>query len=481
MSPKAATALVALAAVVVAVAIAAPSSTGLQASAWASASAPDQWEQASDQGKRGALTVDLTGTQGATSPYFIKLRGPAGVSMRPVTLLDAGGEHTGTARAIAGACTPNSTQIAFPRSRSWWCLELENIAAGHELTGVVRSQGEATLVLTVRRRDACLLPLLVLFAGLLAGLLAAFVPAWLRPRVRRNVLERMVAGNRDDSDMHKRIEGLEGWVSTRRARGEDDDSLIADISWTIEYGPAVVSPARAALAREISAVGSSGELPPSLLADAEAIASSPHRISDFYADDGSRLTPHPAELWAVALHRAWEIREEIAQREAAIDGLFPDAEPTSAEAEARGALAVAQERFSALREPRDIGHMDSCLEALANAVARAEILATGPERAAAPPALELALRGAIETITEPRRSLGTLAGRTFRAMFATAIALIVVLAYASFAIMYAVYIPNPLFHSFGDYLTLFSAALGSGAVATALALLGYWRVTDGRG
>jgi hypothetical protein len=38
-----------------------------------------------------------------------------------------------------------------------------------------------------------------------------------------------------------------------------------------------------------------------------------------------------------------------------------------------------------------------------------------------------------------------------------------------------VYEPRPLFHSLADYWLLFTAALGSGAGTTALALLSYWR------
>jgi len=57
----------------------------------------------------------------------------------------------------------------------------------------------------------------------------------------------------------------------------------------------------------------------------------------------------------------------------------------------------------------------------------------------------------------------------------TAVAILVVLAFAGATVWDAAYEPKPAFADFSDYFTLYSAALASGAAAAVLGVLAYWR------
>lgn len=65
-------------------------------------------------------------------------------------------------------------------------------------------------------------------------------------------------------------------------------------------------------------------------------------------------------------------------------------------------------------------------------------------------------------------------------MTLTGIALVITLAFAGATVLKAVYYTNATFSSGWDYFTLFSAALASGAAASVLSLVGYWRPTPSK-
>jgi hypothetical protein len=202
-------------------------------------------------------------------------------------------------------------------------------------------------------------------------------------------------------------------------------------------------------------------------------------MTDFYTLDGGRLSEHPADLWTQAITRAGEIREELAAQKSLIERLAE----TSRQEPGR-MLDAATQRYLGLATPRAVGEMGDCLERLRGSVAQARRVAAaapGLLRTARQPTdlARTATRGAIETLSEPLASRRTLDGRIFRALAATLLIMLLALAYASVTIWSAAYDSNPLFHAFGDYLTMFSAAFGSGAAAMVLALAGNWQVTGG--
>jgi|GEM_PF-2900345 hypothetical protein len=432
---------------------------------------------------QAALAVELSGAQGSRSqPYVIELRAPGVPPTRAAILRDATGQHTGEAIPVTGPCRPNSTPVAFETGEAAWCLRLQDVAVGHELSGTVQDLSGNALTLTVRRRDSFwLVPAVVLLCGLLVGLLAALVPAWLRGHVRGLVLERLLAAN-DTAQEGARIDGLRDWVVDRERDGQDREAIISAVDRVIAHGPELARLARVGLSLAIDIAAAGGELPEALKVHAQrrAAPGSPS-MDEFYASDGSRLGEHPAALWRRAIERAAEIRDELAGEALAIAQL-----PEASRADASGALAAAQERYRRLGSVDQVGRMDDCLDELVAAVGRARAAAAvtpiGLVRTAREPAevvVELATRGALEMVTEPLRSLRTLEGQTFRALLATGVVIALALGYAAVTIWSAVYDSNPLFHAFGDYLALFSAALGSGAAGTVLALIGNWQVTGG--
>lgn len=428
---------------------------------------------------QGALTVEMAGTRGSvTQPDVIEVRGLGIAPTRASTLRDVTGLHTGRAIPLSTPCKPDSRPVAFATGSTPWCVQLSGIAAGHELSGSVKNADGNTLTLTVRRRDAFWWgPAMVLVAGLLVGLLAIAIPARLRRRVRELVLERLLAAN-DRAAGRAHIDGLRDWVHKRRADGQDIETIIAAVDRVLTYGPDLAKLARAHLSAALVAAQSAVELPPPLEARATALATheSPS-IGEFYADDGSKLKVHSADTLATAVTRAAEIGGELAAAQSSIAEL-----PENLAKAAREAFATAQARYVALATPEQVGQMDDCLQTLEDEIARARSAAPGPvglvRTSRGVSAARPATRGPIETVSEPAGGVATLGGRTYAALFATALVALLAISYASVSIWSAAYDSKPLFHGFGDYLTLFSAALGSSAAGSVLALVGYWQVTD---
>jgi hypothetical protein len=438
--------------------------------------------QQASQPAEGNLTVQLTGEQGAGEPYEIALDGH-GEPPRRTTLRDASGQYTGQVTSVPlGRCRPDTTRVAFPDGNRRWCLRLTKVDAGHDLTGTVGGP-EGKLELTVQRRAAFLpYPLLVLIGGLALGILAAWAPQRLRTSVRRIVLERLVKGNAKGTKGDTPIEGLAAWVEARRKHGEDPDTLIPAVHWAIEHGPAVAGLARTNLAAALDETGAGDEPPPRLHDRGREIANGQGvEIGDLYAEDGSRLAEHPADLLTEAVRRAVAIQAEIDGRGRQLTGLQSNSDVE----EARVALKAAQVQYRELGEPSEVGRMDTVLDSLGRAVARARATAQPSGAAlvgaAAEQAVMAAPRGAIAQGTVARQGVGALKPRTALALAVTGAIGLAALVYAGLTIWNEIYDPRPTFDAFGDYLALFSAALGSGAAGTVLGLLGYWQVTDSSG
>jgi hypothetical protein len=203
-----------------------------------------------------------------------------------------------------------------------------------------------------------------------------------------------------------------------------------------------------------------------------------NRIEDFYTADGTEVEPHPADAQAAAIDALVAAGTALDGLQSAITGIDEPRRTAFAHsiARIRDDLKIATHPQLDSIAARIEGLHSKIEDALIESPAPAQ----GPERAGrgatgvpAIPRLELWRPSAI---TSPKL---TAAAResllATRAMALTAVAILVTWTYAFFSIKHATYDPKPLFAGFGDYLELFSAALGSGAAATVLGLLSDWR------
>jgi hypothetical protein len=422
-----------------------------------------------------ALSIQLYGDQGSGSqPYTVLTYGPPNPPTGAIVVRDATGLEKGTVVVQRGTCRPAIRPISFAAGSTPWCLALRFVDAGAELTGTLRSATGGTLALTIRKRDDLWgWPMGVVIAGLLAGALAASVPRWLRERVRATVLERLVKNDGTDT-RRTPVRGLEQWVAQRRASGVSVDELIDSAAWALSFGPAIAATARERLRTTLVTARSNGAgLPPALLASSEERAAEVGLVrEDFLADDGGRLTRHPADLQADALDRATAISEELEGRAGQVT---PLGESTTRKA-ALDQLDAVRARFDQVTEPDELAALDGPLDSLAGAVALAVSKDT-EGRVAAATAANAAPRGALgiaRVFVSPSPTT-----RTVVLQAATVGAALPGLVFAALTAIVVVYEPNPLFHSIADYWLLFAAAVGSGAGTTALAILGYWRVSGG--
>ncbi len=424
------------------------------------------------KGAKGTLTVELEGGQGDDgSPYRLPVDGPgpAPTETAEATLRDASGRHTGEVAPVDD-CGNAVARTAFDRGETPWCLELRSIDAGHELTGTVAADGNE-LALTVRRRDGFWGPPLgVLVGGLLAGLAAATVPPWLRGRVRPLVLERLLDAN-EAADAAEQVTGLREWAEDRVAEGDDQDAVIEKVDWVVEHGPALARRVRSRLDRELAPMAPEDQHP--LVSASRAQAATPtHEVGDFYDEDAR--VPHPAQQLAEALPRLTAIRAELDGQERALDGIAPSPEKTTAGKR----LGATQAKLDGVATPAELegmgSHLDALKDAMHEARAAAERRRIGPVSAGleAADSVPWAPRGAVLSgIVTPT----TVAGRRGQAIVMTVLVALVALAFASVTLYHAGYHAKPLFHSWGDYLELFSAAAAAGAAGTLLTLIGYWR------
>jgi hypothetical protein len=148
---------------------------------------------------------------------------------------------------------------------------------------------------------------------------------------------------------------------------------------------------------------------------------------------------------------------------------------------AKEALALAEHRFAELAEPDDLSTLTPRLDDLRDAIDEGLVntkasVRGGLDAADVPPSAVLqGRRSPLEALIPMGLSAGKLGAWIWIARVLTGLVLVVALAYAFVTIKQSSYDTKPLFSAAGDYLTLFSAALASGASAAVLALLGNWR------
>ena len=212
-----------------------------------------------------------------------------------------------------------------------------------------------------------------------------------------------------------------------------------------------------------------------IVAESRTIAANTENsINDFYSGR-EELPAHPADQWVAVIRRLTEIRAELDAQTRAIKFIDPGFEEP-----AEAALAMAEERFAALKKPTDLETMGPRLDALRDAVDEGLVnsrtaLRGASDRQVEPPPVPRARRGSLASVIPLGLSAGKLGAWIWIARVVTALLLAIALGYSFATIKQASYDKDDLFFGFADYLALFSAALASGASATVLALLGNWR------
>jgi hypothetical protein len=425
--------------------------------------------------KEAALTVNLQGDQGSSDdPYLFAVTAEGTAPAAAATLKDASGLHTGVVAPASGCPTP--ARVAFPDQKQTWCLQMEDVDSGYELTGSAtggdEKVGSRPLKLTVNRRDAFWgKPLFFLILGLLAGALVALVKPGLRSPVRRNVLGKQLKDNQGIKGP-EHIEGLTEFVGRRLGQGEAVDDLIKKVTGLRENGPAAALAARKELKEVLDgkqAVLAGYAL---LIAANKEAARTDTRVGDFYgADDTAK--PHTASELAAAIKALAENLEYAKKLRGQIGELEEEHRKEPLQALVR-AEAVAKEAATLVDANRVKGLLDEARNSIESARAKeaeevdrqegegpeAPAALTGPNPQPSPNAAEL---GGSDLASSRRWLLAI-----------TTLTVAAILAFAFFTIKQAAYDPKLTFHSGADYFTLFSTALASAAVGTVILLVGYW-------
>ena len=413
-----------------------------------------------------AIVVELTGSQGGADPYALAVT--ASGTPSPATLRDETGLHTGKVIALpAQNCAKAPRRRAFETTdaKDTWCLGLQDVDAGSELSGTVEATGGAELPLVVRRRDGFWWkPFGVLILGLLVGGAATLLPAWLTRKVRSHVLRDLILEG-------KAVAGLPAWVASREREGVDLESLINEVGWTLEHGPPVTEEAWGKLRAAIKSAREAGVAHPLLAAAEKAGSNGAVRMADLY-DGPLRRGKHVDEARADQVDRLHAVHTELASAEQAVRRLRENVRE-----ELERLLRVANLRYRGLKSLDDLASLDEPLEKLQAAIveARAAVMAASEGfRPISPEESDVstAPRGQLETT-------GTTEGRRRGAKIAlgllTLLLVLLLPVYAVLSVRHAAYAPKPLFHDFGDYFDLFAAALASGVAAAVIGLLSIWR------
>lgn len=425
----------------------------------------------------GALVLQLSGGDGVSRAYLVRTKGPGAVPDRAAALHNAAGDVTATVTPTAAPCDKAVARTAFSAGTEPWCLKIESLENGAEVTGELQSDGGEKLSLTVRSRDAfwCW-PFVVLILGLLAGLLALVFQPWLRRRVRELVLTRIVRANARSRDREKRIEQLDTWVRARAADGATIESLIRDVETVTGHGPARASSARKRLRAALDAVPELREY--ELVQEGERIADTANHVDDFFGSDGAAQDEHPADTRAHAVSRLAALDKALTDLDKALDAL-----DTSTRVGLATIVSQTRDALKAVDQPAALDPFDGRIADLRSKIEDALMKAagpTGPRRASRGrpgesllPHLDLWRRPPIVPLGLVPPARKWLATRALASL--TGLAVLVICVYAIVSIKHTAYDPKPLFDGFGDYLELFSAAVGSGAAATVLALVSDWR------
>jgi hypothetical protein len=435
--------------------------------------------------KQAALTIRLAGAEGSSGhPAFVRLTavGKPPAKSKTFTLADDTGLHSAkvvvadlSGKPCANA-TIRATGLEGEANAQVWCLRIRHADVGAELKGTVSVADAGTkpstvLALTVTRRNAfCVLPLAFLVLGLLAGLGVILVPRALSLLVKRVVLSSLVEEN-EAAAPSARLAGLADWVRARVAAGATDADTAAAIAPVIKQGPAAAAGARAKLQRAIDASG----IPltqPLIAAAIKQAEQKTNDISDFL-DDAAKPVPHPATVLLAAVQTLTEAGTVLANAQQRIANL---AQPCQADLTVE--LAAARITFGGIAGPDDIPHLEERLNALRTAIddaeAKPECARVNVAGAGVAASLELAPQGVLPPlITGP--GLSVVSGA---AKLACGFVILVIAVFAGVTVWLSAYSPNFTFSSPSDYFLLFTTALGSGAAAGVLSVLGWWQATS---
>lgn len=429
--------------------------------------------------KEAALTVNLEGEQGESGhPYEFAVSAEGRRPAEPAVLRDASGLHTATVAAARGCQGP--ARVGFPGGGARWCLRLEDVARGHELTGAVTgggAVGERKLSLTVNRRDSFLwLPLLTMLAGFLAGAFAVLYKAAMREPIRSTVLGRRLRENRRAS-RGKRIAGLTAFVRDRLAAGDSVDDLIPKVANLLDNGPGLAKAVRQALGEKVEADRAELSAFAVWRAAAREAARTGHEVGDFLAEDGSRKQ-HPAAELNGLLEQMGEVVGRLRSLRGKVAALAEENRTEPAEALARAEL-VAKQAATAPEAARLGELLDAARDAVEMAQAKEATKKLRPQRLVAPTrGREPEAVAGEPTLPPPADAAelggGKLGSTELKAIALTAVAVVAVLAIAVATVKQSTYDPRLTFGSAADYVSLFLAALGSAAAGSVLVLLGFW-------
>jgi hypothetical protein len=434
-------------------------------------------QTAQSEPKAATLKVRLKGSSGGPHPAFIGLRANGQAPEIKTVLVDETGSNSATVERAKDA-----KNCAAPRPRATgvgtdvWCLVANSVEAGHELTGTVSGTG-TKLALTIDRKNEFWWgwPLVVLVAGLIVAALVTLWPPRLKALVQRLQLDRLVAG--------APIIGLGEWINDQRAQGVSEEALLQEIAPVVSQGPAKANKARDQLKQELA---QAKDLPDSQYkkeAENEA-ARTDHSVSDFFQADGKPRASHPAAEYSPGIKKMRSYFQDLeALRQDVGTRLL-----AACQVEPLLRIHEAQVALELVKTNEDLNELDARLTAAraayVTAMSREECLAV-PEDAAWVEE-EFALGFGTQWHFSPALLLDepapfeysdvTLRVMTVIAWALTAVTCFSVLFFAGATVYYAAYAPNNTFATRADYFKLFSAALASGAAATVLALLAYWKL-----
>jgi hypothetical protein len=428
-------------------------------------------ESAQPEPKAAALKVRLAGESGGSRPAFIGLDALGPPPSEKSVLVDETGVYSAiveTAKVRSNCSRPiRKTGVGDDQ----WCLVAHGVEAGHELTGTVTGT-KTKLALTLDRKNAFLgWPLATLLFGLLVAAVVALWPSRLDALVQRVKLERLLAQGRG-------IAGLGDWVGERLANGAGVEDLLKTVGRVVSHGPSEAQDARAELKRALGQANLP-DIPFKRSAQEEADRTD-HRVSDFLQKDGKQRGSHPAAEAASGIEKISAYLQDLESLEDLVrTQLNPDCqkEPLLRINEARIAPQF-------IRKNEQLIDLDARLGAAqatyATAFSRRDCRSDSLSEEEAMQGEEAVrgLRFDSFRITPTPLTLADaeLRGLTSIALGLTIVTCLLTLAFAGVTVHQAAYAQNNTFATFGDYFKLFSAALASGAAATVITLLGYWRL-----
>jgi len=429
-----------------------------------------------------ALTVNLEGDQGASGhPYLFAVTAAGATPAKPAMLRDETGLHTGIVATAEGCAGP--PRVAFPDRPSIWCLRLENVAKGYELSGTAsggnpKTVGARSLKLTVNRRDDFWAgPFWALLAGLLLGIGLALFKAPFRRSVRSTVLGKQLRENEEARGAAQIID-LTKFVRARLAAGETVDDLTPKVAALRQNGPKLAQEARAKLEQSLKRHHDALAHYPLWTAAGKEAARENSRVEDFFDAEGQPIT-HPASEFLQVVEELVKGLAYIAKLRAAIVRLRKaEHRQPPLEALARAEL-VAREAIEPTDVRRVAGLLDAARDSVETARAKEQIAAVRHRRGVDGPAGRVA--GALPAAPLPSLPPdatelgGARFDRTVSWTVAVAVAAAVaIVLFSLFTIKQAVYDPKLTFSGCGDYFTIFSTALASAAAGSLILLFSYW-------